>query len=189
MKALIFLIFTFAVRCIFPQNQTFSNGVVSSSNILATEVGIDILKKGGNAIDAAVGTGFALAVVYPQAGNIGGGGFMLIHLNNGLNTSLDYREKAPLQAGRDMYLDGQGNVISELSTTGNLAAGVPGSVAGMLSALEKYGTMSRQEILEYAVNLADTGFYINAQLAENLNSYQKVFRNFPISGFYDAVIV
>ncbi len=179
MKALIFLIFTFAVRCIFPQNQTFSNGVVSSSNILASEVGIDILKKGGNAIDAAVGTGFALAVVYPQAGNIGGGGFMLIHLNNGLNTSLDYREKAPLQAGRDMYLDGQGNVISELSTTGNLAAGVPGSVAGMLSALEKYGTMSRQEILEYAVNLADTGFYINAQLAENLNSYQKVFRNFP----------
>jgi gamma-glutamyltranspeptidase/glutathione hydrolase len=179
MKALIFLIFTFAVRCIFPQNQTFSNGVVSSSNILASEVGIDILKKGGNAIDAAVGTGFALAVVYPQAGNIGGGGFMLIHLNNGLNTSVDYREKAPLQAGRDMYLDGQGNVISELSTTGNLAAGVPGSVAGMLSALEKYGTMSRQEILEYAVNLADTGFYINAQLAENLNSYQKVFRNFP----------
>lgn len=179
MKALIFLIFTFAVRCIFPQNQTFSNGVVSSSNILASEVGIDILKKGGNAIDAAVGTGFALAVVYPQAGNIGGGGFMLIHLNNGLNTSLDYREKAPLQAGRDMYLDGQGNVISELSTTGNLAAGVPGSVAGMLSALEKYGTMSRQEIIEYAVNLADTGFYINAQLAENLNSYQKVFRNFP----------
>ena len=157
-------------------------GMVSSANDLATRVGIDIMKKGGNAVDAAVGVGFALAVVYPQAGNIGGGGFMIIHLNNPdlkLNTSIDYREKAPLSSFKDMYLDDSGNVIDELSTTGSLAAGVPGSVAGMLYALEKYGTMNRKEILEYSVNIADTGFFIEEGLADALNSYQSEFVQFP----------
>ena len=116
----------------FAQKGPYRNGVVSSSQELASQVGIEILKKGGNAIDAAVGVGFALAVVYPQAGNIGGGGFMMIHLKDGKNTSVDYREKAPLLAKRDMYLDANGEVIPGLSTSGNLAAGVPGSVAGML---------------------------------------------------------
>jgi len=156
--------------------------MVSSANDLATRVGIDIMKKGGNAVDAAVGVGFALAVVYPQAGNIGGGGFMIIHLNNPdlkLNTSIDYREKAPLSSFKDMYLDDSGNVIDELSTTGSLAAGVPGSVAGMLYALEKYGTMNRKEILEYSVNIADTGFFIEEGLADALNSYQSEFVQFP----------
>jgi gamma-glutamyltranspeptidase/glutathione hydrolase len=159
----------------FAQKELYRNGVVSSSQELATQVGIEILKKGGNAVDAAVGVGFALAVVYPQAGNIGGGGFMLIHLKDGKNTSIDYREKAPLLAGRDMYLDANGEVISGLSTSGNLAAGVPGSVAGMLFALEKFGKLSRSEIMDYAINLADSGFYINDVFAELLNRYQKDF--------------
>ncbi|MBK8981014.1 MAG: gamma-glutamyltransferase [Ignavibacteria bacterium] len=157
-------------------------GMVSSANELATRVGIDIMKKGGNAVDAAVGVGFALAVVYPQAGNIGGGGFMIIHLNNPdlkLNTSIDYREKAPISSSKNMYLDDSGNVIDELSTTGSLAAGVPGSVAGMLYALEKYGTMNRKEILEYSINIADTGFFMEEGFAEALNSYQSEFTQFP----------
>jgi len=172
------MVFLLFAGCLSAQN-TYRNGVVSSSNELASKVGIEILKKGGNAVDAAVGVGFALAVVYPQAGNIGGGGFMVIHLNNGVNTSIDYREKAPLKAGRDMYLDVNGQVVPGLSTMGNLAAGVPGSVAGMLYALENYGTMSRADILNYAIDLAGNGFYINKQFADAINNYQKDFSNFP----------
>ncbi|MBK8553778.1 MAG: gamma-glutamyltransferase [Ignavibacteria bacterium] len=175
-KILIFVLFT---STLYAQTGGFRNGVVSSSQELASQVGIDILKKGGNAIDAAVGVGFALAVVYPQAGNIGGGGFMLIHLNDGSNTSIDYREKAPLLSERDMYLDTKGEVIPNLSTLGNLAAGVPGSVAGMLYALEKYGTMNRDDVMSYAINIADTGFFINDIFANLLNQNQKEFSNFP----------
>ena len=164
---------------LFAQIQYFENGAVSSSNEIASQVGIDILKKGGNAIDAAVGTGFALAVVYPQAGNLGGGGFMVIHLSDGTNTSIDYREKAPLLADRDMYLDSNGNVVLNLSTIGNLAAGVPGSVAGMLYSHEKYGSLQRSDVIDYAINIADTGFFVNQQLADNLNSYQKDFVKYP----------
>lgn len=173
---IIFLLFS---GCLSAQNESYRNGAVSSSQELASRVGIEIMKKGGNAIDAAVGMGFALAVVYPQAGNIGGGGFMLIHLKNGINTSIDYREKAPLSATKDMYLNANGDVVLGLSTIGNLAAGVPGSVAGMLYALEKYGTMDRTQIINYAVQLADTGFFINSQFADALNNYQKDFSNFP----------
>lgn len=188
MKLLIHLTVVFLITCsAFSQNQSYKNGVVSSSHELASQVGIEIMKKGGNAIDAAVGVGFALAVVYPQAGNIGGGGFMVIHLKDGKNTSentsentsIDYREKAPLLAKRDMFLDADGNVIPNLSTLGNLAAGVPGSVAGMLFALVKFGTMNRNEVMEYAINLADTGFYISEGLANILNQYQKDFSHFP----------
>lgn len=178
--------FILLISILFFSCNSYSNydkgGMVSSANDLATRVGIDIMKKGGNAVDAAVGVGFALAVVYPQAGNIGGGGFMIIHLNNPemkINTSIDYREKAPLASFKDMYLDESGNVIDELSTTGSLAAGVPGSVAGMLYALEKYGTMGRKEILEYSINIADTGFFIEEGLADALNSYQSEFSQFP----------
>jgi len=175
---LIFLISLNFTAC-FSQTESVRNGVVSSSQELASEVGIDIIRRGGNAIDAAVGVGFALSVVYPQAGNIGGGGFMLIHFKDGSNTSIDYREKAPLAASRNMYLDANGEVIKDLSTLGNLAAGVPGSVAGMLYALDKYGTMKRKDILEYAINIADTGFFINEGFANSLNAYQKDFVHFP----------
>ncbi|MCB0726925.1 MAG: gamma-glutamyltransferase [Ignavibacteriae bacterium] len=165
------------------QELTYRNGVVSSAQDIASKVGVEILKSGGNAVDAAVGVGFALAVVYPQAGNIGGGGFMMIHFNdkpgNSINTSIDYREKAPLLSNRDMYLNSSGDVIPGLSTIGNLAAGVPGSVAGMLYALEKFGTMDRASVIDYAINIADTGFIINESFAELLNNYQKDFSNFP----------
>ncbi|MCX6166034.1 MAG: gamma-glutamyltransferase family protein [Ignavibacteriae bacterium] len=153
-----FLIIVFVVFFANAYSQYYRNGCVSSADELASEVGIKILKDGGNAIDAAVGVGFALSVVYPQAGNIGGGGFMVIHFVGGKNTSIDYREKAPSLASRDMYLDASGNVIEDLSTTGHIAVGVPGSVAGMLYALEKYGTMSRADVMKYAIDFAENGF-------------------------------
>lgn len=153
--------------------------MVSSADELASQVGIEILKKGGNAIDAAVAVGFTLAVTYPGAGNIGGGGFMLIHLKDGKNISIDFREKAPISAFKDMYLDSNGNVVEGLSTTGHLAGGVPGSVAGLLYALEHYGTMSRQEVMAYAIDYAENGFYIHKCLAENIESQQKEFKRFP----------
>jgi gamma-glutamyltransferase 1 (EC:2.3.2.2). Threonine peptidase. MEROPS family T03 len=159
----------------------YYNGVVSSADKLASEVGIKILQEGGNAIDAAVGVGFALAVVYPQAGNIGGGGFMVIRLADGTATSIDFREKAPLLASRNMYLDANGNVIEDLSTTGHLAAGVPGSVAGLLYALEKYGTMSRNQVMKYAIELAENGFIVNEHLANAIRSYNDDFKKFESS--------
>lgn len=176
--------YLFLISILFLSCNSYSSdkgGMVSSASDLATQVGIEILKKGGNAVDAAVGVGFTLAVVYPQAGNLGGGGFMIIHLNNNgkfFNTSIDYREKAPLAAYKDMYLDKDGNVVEDLSTTGSLAAGVPGSVAGMLYALDKYGTKSRSEILGYAISIADTGFFIEEGLADALNSFQSEFSQF-----------
>jgi gamma-glutamyltranspeptidase/glutathione hydrolase len=161
----------------------YSNGVVSSADEIASQVGIDILKNGGNAVDAAVGVGFALAVVYPQAGNIGGGGFMVIHLAPtnaaSMNTSIDYREKAPSNAFRDMYLDANGNIVNGLSTKGHLAGGVPGSVAGMLMALDKYGKMGRKNVMKYAIELAENGFHIGKRFADLLNEYQNEFRTFP----------
>ncbi|HRE42143.1 MAG TPA: gamma-glutamyltransferase [Ignavibacteria bacterium] len=176
---LIFYSFTiFPINCV-AQNNFYKNGMVSSADEIASEIGIEVMKKGGNAIDASVAVGFALAVVYPQAGNIGGGGFMVIHLNDGRNTSIDYREKAPLLSHRDMFLDKNGNVIDGLSTTGHLSGGVPGSVKGLLFALEKYGTMKREEVLTYAINLAENGFEISPRLAKVLNEYQNQFSKFP----------
>jgi gamma-glutamyltranspeptidase/glutathione hydrolase len=118
-------------------------GMVVSAHHLATEVGVDILKHGGSAIDAAVAVGYALAVVYPAAGNLGGGGFMTIWFADGRKTFLDFREKAPRAASRDMYLDKDGNVIKSLTTNGWLAVGVPGTVSGLEYARKKYGTMTR----------------------------------------------
>src|SRR5215472_18581214 len=116
-------------------------GMVVSAQHLATQVGVDVLKRGGNAVDAAAAVGYALAVVYPAAGNLGGGGFMTIQLADGRKTFLDFRETAPKGATANMYLDKDGNVIKGISTKGHLAVGVPGSVAGMEYAREKYGTM------------------------------------------------
>ena len=182
MKKILILILIFVFSNVFSQIPEFQNGVVSSAQELASEVGIEILKNGGNAIDAAVGVGFTLAVVYPQAGNIGGGGFMLIHLPDGKNISLDYREKAPLLANRDMYLDPDGNIIEALSTLGHLAAGVPGSVAGMLYALDKFGTMDRAQVMNFAISYAENGFVINDRLASALNENRNDFKKF--SGSY-----
>jgi len=137
------------------------NGMVVSAQHLATDVGVDILKAGGNAVDAAVAVGYALAVVYPAAGNLGGGGFMTIQLADGRKTFLDFREKAPLSATAHMYLDKDGNVIKGLSTNGPLAVAVPGSVSGLEYAREKYGTMKRASLLAPAVRMAENGFALN----------------------------
>lgn len=137
------------------------HGMVVAAQHLATHVGVDVLRDGGNAIDAAVAVGYALAVVYPAAGNIGGGGFMTIQLADGRKTFLDFREKAPLAATANMYLDKDGNVIKGASTTGYLAVGVPGTVSGMEYALKKYGTMKRASVMAPAIKYAQDGFVLD----------------------------
>ncbi|MFA4913940.1 MAG: gamma-glutamyltransferase [Burkholderiaceae bacterium] len=145
------------------------NAMVASESALATRVGVDIMRQGGNAIDAAVAVGFAMAVTLPNAGNIGGGGFMLIHhAQTGADIALDFREMAPSAARRDMYLDAQGNVIKGASLYSTLAVGVPGTVAGLLKALEKYGTLPRETVMAPAIELARTGFPVPASLAASL---------------------
>lgn len=136
------------------------NGMVVTAQHLATHVGVDVLKDGGNAVDAAVAVGYALAVVYPAAGNLGGGGFMTIQLADGRKTFLDFREKAPQAATANMYLDKAGNVVPDLSTKGYLAVGVPGTVSGMELALKKYGTMKRATVIAPAIKYAEEGFVL-----------------------------
>lgn len=136
------------------------NGMVVSAHKLASEVGVEVLKSGGNAVDAAVAVGYALAVVYPSAGNIGGGGFMTIRLKDGRTSFLDFRERAPNAATKTMYLDAQGNVVPGLSTAGYLAVGVPGSVMGFETALTRFGTMSRSALMAPAIRLAREGFLL-----------------------------
>lgn len=157
------------------------NGMVVSASKIASEVGVEILKKGGNAIDAAVAVGFALAVTYPAAGNIGGGGFMVIRMNDGFSTTIDYREKAPLRAHEKMFQDSQGNFLPELSQEGTTSAGVPGSVAGLLYALEKYGSLSPREVIEPAIKLAEEGFKLDYKLVESINYYYDDFLKYPSS--------
>lgn len=157
------------------------NGMVVSASKLASEVGIEILKKGGNAIDAAVAVGFALAVTYPSAGNIGGGGFMVIRLNNGTSTTIDYREKAPIQAHEKMFQDSTGNFLPQLSQEGTTSAGVPGSVAGLIYALEKYGTMKLKDVIEPAIKLAEEGFVLDYRLTQSINYNFYEFLKYPSS--------
>jgi gamma-glutamyltranspeptidase/glutathione hydrolase len=155
------------------------NGMVVSADGIASRVGIEILKKGGNAVDAAVAVGFALAVVYPQAGNIGGGGYMLIRMADGTSSAIDFRERAPTAARRTMYLNAEGEFVPEWSQRGALSVGVPGSAAGLLMALDKYGTMDRDEVLDPAIRLAEEGFVLNYRRAESLQSYLPEFLKFP----------
>src|SRR5579862_2149085 len=157
------------------QNETpvrTKHAMVVSIQHLATDAGVEVLKEGGNAVDAAVATGFALAVVHPSAGNIGGGGFMLIHfragLHDGKSTFIDYREKAPLAASANMYLDDQGNVIPNASLVGYKAVGVPGSVAGMAYAEKKYGKLTLGKVMEPAIRLASDGFVLTEEEAREL---------------------
>jgi gamma-glutamyltranspeptidase / glutathione hydrolase len=154
-------------------------GMVVSAQHLATQIGVDILKAGGNAVDAAVGVGYALAVVYPAAGNLGGGGFMTIRFADGRKTFLDFRERAPRAASQDMYLDKDGNVVKGLSTTGWLAVGVPGTVSGLEYARKKYGTMTRAALIESAIELAEDGFILDQGDVDMLGSATEDFRKFP----------
>ncbi len=149
------------------------DGMVASGHRLASEVGADILRQGGNAVDAAVAVGYALAVVFPAAGNIGGGGFMTVQFADGRKTFLDFREKAPLAATETMYQDAQGNVVPGLSTRGYLAVAVPGSVAGFEAARERYGTMPRDRLIAPAVALADQGFVLEQGDVDSLGSAAK----------------
>ncbi len=156
-----------------------SHGMVVAADPTAARVGEKILEQGGNAIDAAVATGFALAVTYPGAGNIGGGGFMVIRFANGRTAAIDYREKAPAAAARAMYLDSAGNFIPHKSTYGHLASGVPGSVAGMLAALDTFGTMTRAAVMAPAIALAADGFPLHRSLASSLKKMMPEFARFP----------
>ncbi|MCP3396761.1 gamma-glutamyltransferase [Bradyrhizobium sp. CCGB20] len=157
------------------------NGMVVSAQHLATEVGVEVLKRGGNAVDAAVAVGYALAVVYPAAGNLGGGGFMTINLADGRKTFLDFRETAPKGATANMYLDKDGNVIKGISTKGHLAVGVPGSVSGLEYAREKYGTMKRAELLAPAIQLAEQGFALDQGDIDLLRTATDDFKDDPAS--------
>ena len=143
-------------------------GAVVSASPIASQVGVSILRQGGNAIDAAIATQLALAVVHPSAGNIGGGGFSIIHLKSGQNISIDFREKAPGKASRDMYLDSNGNAQMELSQNSPLAIGVPGSVAGIFASL-KYAKLPFKKLIQPAIDLAENGFTLAQGEAEGLN--------------------
>jgi len=149
-----------SAQAVSPPPAYGEHGMVVTTQHLASEVGLQILKQGGNAIDAAVAVGYALAVVDPCCGNIGGGGFMTLHLADGRNIFVNFRERAPLKASRDMYLDAAGNVVPERSTRGYLAVGVPGTVLGLDTVLKQYGSMTRKQVMEPAIALAEHGYVL-----------------------------
>ena len=171
---------TFVFSCSFPKEQAnkSKHAMVVSAHPLASEIGLQIIKNGGNAVDAAVAVQFALAVVYPSAGNIGGGGFFVYRSNGGECSTLDFREKAPLNAQRDMYLDTLGNVVDNLSLIGHLAVGVPGTVDGMVTIHEKYGRLSWEKVIQPSIDLANNGFVLTEKQARNLNYFNKSKLNF-----------
>lgn len=160
------------------------NGMVVSARREASEAGVAMMRKGGNAVDAAVATGFALAVIYPSSGNIGGGGFMVIRMPDGTVTTIDHRETAPSGATQDVYLDEDGNAARRRSRVGPLASGVPGTVHGLLSALEKYGTLSRQEVMAPAIRMAEEGIPLPYGIAERFNTSREDFSQFESTRRY-----
>ena len=170
MKKISFIIISFFAIIQLNAQESYKNGVVVTAHPEASKVGVEILKKGGNAIDASVAVQFALAVVYPNAGNIGGGGFLVYRDAKGKTDALDYREKAPLKATEDMYWDKEGNAITDLSLYGQFAAGVPGTVDGMVKAHEKYGKLNWKELVQPAIDLAQKGFKITKQQASELTN-------------------
>ena len=186
-KSFILLIFTLAMALV--ARSSFAarlvpvvapRAMVASVHRLASRAGVQMMKSGGNAVDAAVAVGFALAVVHPQAGNLGGGGFMLIRFADGKTHFVDYREKAPAAATANLYLDAHGNVIEDASTIGYKAIGVPGSVAGMVYAEKKYGKLSLARVMAPAIKLAEEGFALAAEDARDLQD-DKPLGQFPES--------
>jgi len=153
---------------------TVTRGAVVSAHPLASQAGVQVLKQGGNAVDAAIATQLVLAVVYPGAGNIGGGGFLVGHLSNGKNIAIDFRETAPATATRDMYLDRDGSPLLNLSQDGHLAAGVPGTVAGIFASM-KYAKLPFKKLIQPAITLAEEGFALTKAQADDLNEYQNEF--------------
>lgn len=168
------LLITLALNCNISFGQTYAqNGIVVSDNTVASQVGIDILKKGGNAIDASIATAFALAVTHPQAGNIGGGGFLVYMDSVGTSTTIDFREKAPILASSNMFLDDRGILIKGSNHNGLKSVGVPGTVAGLYLAHKKYGVLPWKELVQPSIDLAENGVvlsWILAQHAKKINS-------------------
>jgi gamma-glutamyltranspeptidase/glutathione hydrolase len=183
-------ILIYLTSCRAQQTNKYDHAAVVSAHPESTKVGVAIMKQGGNAIDAAVAVQFALAVVYPNAGNIGGGGFLIYRSAKGATNALDYREKAPEKAFKDMYLDSQGNAITEKSLFGALAAGVPGTVDGMLKAHAKYGKLSWIKDIQPAIDLAEQGFALTTQQAEELNRTRITFLKYnrkPVAFVKDSL--
>lgn len=172
MRKLIYLVIFYPFILFSQTGLIVENAMVVSAREEASMIAITIIKKGGNAFDAMVGTELALAVAYPYAGNIGGGGFMVYRKNNGEIGALDYREKAPLKATKEMYLDKEGNIIPYLSTEGAMAVGVPGTIAGIFAVHEKFGRLSIQEIMEPVIELAKKGVVITEKQMIQINGNQ-----------------
>jgi gamma-glutamyltranspeptidase / glutathione hydrolase len=175
MKKTSLLILMLFITCIsFSQTGLVTNNaMVVSAREEASQIGIDIIKKGGNAFDAMVATELALAVAYPYAGNISGGGFMVFRKSNGEIGSLDYREKAPLLSSKDMYLDKEGNVIPNLSTDGALAVGIPGTIAGIFAIHKKYGKLPIEDLFKPAINLAKKGVVVTEKQLKQIKNFQE----------------
>lgn len=163
------------------QPKTIKKGTIAEKAMVvsarkeASEIGVQILKQGGNAFDAMMATEMALAVVYPYAGNLGGGGFLVYRLADGTKGALDYREKAPLASNKDMYLDENGNVIKNLSTVGSMAVGVPGTIAGIFEAQRKFGKLDVKTILKPVIALAQNGYAVTIKQAKRFNAYDSIF--------------
>ncbi|HYP54098.1 MAG TPA: gamma-glutamyltransferase, partial [Pyrinomonadaceae bacterium] len=176
---------TAAARPVFASREPVraARGMVASTSPIASRGGVDIMRRGGNAVDAAVAVAFALAVTYPAAGNLGGGGFMMIRLRDGRATAIDYREMAPAAASRNMYLDARGNLIEGEggSLVGYRASGVPGTVAGMELALKKYGSgrLTWAQVIEPARRLAAQGFEVSYGLARSLRNNRELLERYP----------
>lgn len=194
MKKIIFLAavlhflqcFNLFQKSVYAQSSAFSpvrahHGMVASSDAIASKVGVEILKQGGNAVDAAVAVALTLAVTWPNAGNLGGGGFMLIKKTDGTATIIDYRETAPLSANKNIFLDNKGNVIQNASTVGYRSVGVPGTIAGLALALQKYGTMKWQDVIEPARKLAADGFMLSYQVSNYLHTNASLLSQFDES--------
>jgi gamma-glutamyltranspeptidase/glutathione hydrolase len=169
-----------------PVPERAERGMVVAARAEAAEAGVAMLRQGGNAVDAAVATGFALAVVHPTAGNLGGGGFLVLRQPDGTATTIDHREEAPAAATPDVYLDAEGHAVRARSRRGALASGVPGTVAGLLVALDRYGTLPRATVLAPAIRLAEEGFRLSGPQARRLNGSREAFAAFPSTLRYFA---
>ena len=169
-KYILFISLILVISCNSRENNGYKNGMVVSAKIEASEAGISILKQGGNAFDAMIATDLALSVVYPNAGNLGGGGFLVYRLSDSSYGSLDYREKSPSQAKKNMFLDENENEIKGLSTEGGLSVGVPGTVAGLFEVYEKHATLPLNKLFEPAIKLAEKGYVLTKNQANSLNS-------------------
>src|ERR1041385_113721 len=178
------LLLALSVIACHQDNDKKINGVVGDSAMvvcahpLASQVGVAVLKKGGNAIDAAIAVQFALTVVFPQAGNIGGGGFMVLRMKDGSTASLDYREKAPAKATTEMFLNEKGEVVPRLSERGDLSSGVPGSVDGMIESHKKYGKLPWKDLVQPAIDLALKGVALTKASARDLNRIQEDLKKY-----------